>query len=127
MYEVTVFIYDYITSRTFKKGRALIFQPFPGMVYREAHTTADGDSHVWIADMVTVVADFQDIAGATSQGYVVLLSMMESETLLPHEFSEWLANTGWVVTEPPKGIRLDSMPDIEDDDDEVDTLPSEPG
>ncbi len=125
MYEVTVFIYDYVTSKAFKKGRALLFQPFPGMVYKEDHTAADGENHVWIADMVAIVADFQDIAGATSQGHVVLLSMMESETLLPHEFSEWLANSGWVVTDPPKGIRLETMPEI-DDEDEVDNPPNEP-
>lgn len=126
MYEVTVFIYDYVTDKTYKRGRALIFQPIPGMVYREGHTTDEGENHTWLADMVTIVADFQDCAAATSQGHVVVLSTMESDSLQSHQFAGWLCATGWVVTEPPKGIRFDGMLGPDDHDDVEESEPSEP-
>jgi hypothetical protein len=116
MYEVTVFIYDYVTDKTFKKSRALMFQPIPGMVYREDHTTQGGENHIWLADMVAIVADFEDCAGVTSQGYVVVLSIMQSESLCAHQFAAWLANTGWVETDPPKGMNLGEVHHEDEDD-----------
>jgi hypothetical protein len=130
MYEVTAFIYDYVTETTFKKNRALMFQPIPGMVYREETTKGDnedGRSHVWLADIITVVADFQDYEGVTSHGHVVILGNLESPTLPVHEVASWLAETGWEKTDPPIGIAFDAPPmDDFDDEDEEDTLPSEP-
>lgn len=126
MYEVTVFIYDYVTDKTFKKNRALTFQPTPGMIYKEKHTTEDNESHVWLADMLAIVADFQDYCGVSSEGYVVILGNLQSDTLLRHEMASWLTNTGWVDTEPPEGIVFDGPPLDDGADEDEECGPDEP-